>query len=120
MLDWLKTILGETYTADIDKKVSAEIGKGFVAKADFNAVNEVKKTLETAVTDRDKQIDDLKKIDPSALQAEITRLQCENIKTPCSGVFDLCFCFSDKEQKPQANALVKAQGGFVRSSPRFL
>ena len=78
MLDWLKTILGDTYTEEIDKKVSAEIGKGFVAKADFNAANEAKKTLETAVSDRDKQIDDLKKIDPTALQAEITRLQGEN------------------------------------------
>ena len=78
MLDWLKTILGETYTEEIDKKVSAEIGKSFVSKADFNTVNEAKKTLETTVSDRDKQIDDLKKVDPSALQAEITRLQGEN------------------------------------------
>jgi len=78
MLDWLKTILGEAYTEDIDKKISTEIGKGFVAKSDFNAVNEAKKTLETSVSDRDKQIEDLKKIDPSALQAEITRLQSEN------------------------------------------
>jgi len=78
MLDWLKTILGDAYTEDIDKKVSAEIGKGFVAKADFNSVNEAKKTLEGTVAERDKQIEDLKKVDPAALQAEITRLQTEN------------------------------------------
>ena len=39
MLDWLKTILGDAYTEEIDKKVSEEIGKGFVARADFNALN---------------------------------------------------------------------------------
>ena len=27
MLDWLKTILGEAYSEEIDKKVSEEIGK---------------------------------------------------------------------------------------------
>jgi len=35
MLEWLKTILGEHYTEDINKKISAEIGKNFVSKADF-------------------------------------------------------------------------------------
>lgn len=78
MLEWLKTILGDTYTDEIDKKVSAEIGKGFVSKADFNTANEAKKTLETQVSDRDKQINDLKKVDPAKLQDEITRLQVEN------------------------------------------
>ena len=28
MLEWLKTILGDQYTEEIDKKVSDEIGKG--------------------------------------------------------------------------------------------
>lgn len=78
MLDWLKTILGDAYTDDIDKKVSDEIGKGFVARADFNTVNEAKKTLETTVKDRDTQLEELKKIDPAALQAKITELQTSN------------------------------------------
>ena len=30
MLDWLKTILGEAYSEEIDKKVSDEIRKAFV------------------------------------------------------------------------------------------
>jgi hypothetical protein len=45
MLDWLKTILGDSYTEEIDNAVSKEIGKGFVARADFNAVNDEKKNL---------------------------------------------------------------------------
>lgn len=49
MLEWLKTILGDTYTEDIDKKVSEEIGKQFVSRADFNTLNETKKTLENTV-----------------------------------------------------------------------
>lgn len=80
MLDWLKTILGDAYTDDIDKKVSAEIGKNFVSRADFNTLNETKKTLETQIGDRDKQINDLKKVDPAKLQDEIARLQGENKK----------------------------------------
>jgi len=40
MLDWLKAILGEAYTEDAEKKISAEIGKNFVARNDFNAKND--------------------------------------------------------------------------------
>lgn len=78
MLEWLKTILGDNYTEDIDKKVSAEIGKGFVSRSDFNILNDTKKNLETQLSDRDKQLDELKKVDTKTLQAEITRLQGEN------------------------------------------
>lgn len=78
MLDWLKTILGEGYTEEIDKKVSAEIGKGFVARSDFNAVNEAKKGLETQLSERDSQLEELKKADTESLKAEIDRLQSDN------------------------------------------
>lgn len=80
MLDWLKTILGDTYTDDIDAKVSAEIGKNFVAKADFNATNEAKKTAEAALKERDKQLEDLKAStnDADALKATIAELQAKN------------------------------------------
>lgn len=43
MLSWLKEILGDSYTEDTEKKISQEIGKNFVAKADFNAKNDVLK-----------------------------------------------------------------------------
>ena len=78
MLEWLKTILGDTYTEDVDKKVSAEIGKEFVSRADFNTANEAKKTLDTTLKERDKQLEELKKVDPAALQAKITELQTAN------------------------------------------
>lgn len=88
MLEWLKTILGDTYTEEIDKKVSEQIGKSFVSKEDFNKVNETKKTLETQIGEkekllgeRDTQLEALKKVDAAGLQAEITRLQEVNKTT---------------------------------------
>ena len=78
MLDWLKDILGEVYTEDIDKKVSAAIGKDFVSRSDFNAKNEAYKALESQIAERDRQLEELKKVDAAGLQEQITRLQGEN------------------------------------------
>lgn len=38
-LDWLKPILGDTYSDELDGKISAEIGKHFVSREDFNVKN---------------------------------------------------------------------------------
>ena len=72
MLDWLKEIIGDDYTEDIDKKVSKELGEKFVARKDFNEVNEAKKQLETDITKRD---DDIK-----ALEKTIEEADTENLK----------------------------------------
>ncbi len=91
-LAWLKEILGEHYSDDIDKKVSDEIGKGFVAKADFNTANEAKKQLEGQVktlegqvkshdkelAERDKQLEELKSVDAAGLQKKIAELEDTN------------------------------------------
>lgn len=76
--EWLKDLIGESYTEEIDKKVASEIGKQFVSKVDFNKLNDTKKSLETQLTDRDTQLEELKKIDADGLQAKITQLQQEN------------------------------------------
>lgn len=80
MLEWLKNILGDGYTDEVDAKVSAEIGKNFVSKADFNQVNTAKKKAEDDVKARDQQLEDLKKStgDAAALQEQITTLQNQN------------------------------------------
>lgn len=78
MLEWLKTILGEAYTEDIDKQVSAEIGKNFVSKTDFSSVKEAKKQLEETVRERDAQIADLSKVNAEDLQATIDKLTADN------------------------------------------
>jgi len=80
MLDWLKEILGDAYTDEVDKKVSDRIGKGFVSRSDFNEANEEMRTLKEQVAERDKQIEVLKTSsdDAEQLKAEITKLQGEN------------------------------------------
>lgn len=80
MLDWLKTILGEAYSEEIDKKVSEEIGKNFVARSDFNTLNTEKKTLADTVKERDEQLETLKAStgDVEALKTQIATLQTEN------------------------------------------
>lgn len=80
MLDWLKPILGDKYTDDIDAKISAEIGKNFVAKSDFNQTNEAKKKAEADVKARDAQLEQLKTAtgDVDALKAQIAELQQQN------------------------------------------
>ena len=60
-LEWLKTILGDGYTEDIESKIAQEIGKGFVSKADFNAVKTQQKKLEDDLKTRDTQLEELKK-----------------------------------------------------------
>ena len=70
MLEWLKGILGETYTEDIDKKVSAEIGKGFVAKADFDAKNTELKTVKGQLAAANSKIQDFEAMDIEAVRRE--------------------------------------------------
>ena len=70
MLEWLKIILGDSYTEEIDKKVSAEIGKGFVSKTDFNAKNEELKTAQGQLLEAKKTIEGLS----SALSAALSGL----------------------------------------------
>lgn len=63
MLEWLKEILGESYTEEIDKRVSAEIGKGFVAKADFDTKNTELKTVRGQLSEANKAIEEFKNLD---------------------------------------------------------
>ena len=68
MLEWLKNILGDAWTEDIDKQVSAEIGRGFVAKADFNAAKEAKKVAEVQLAAANKTIAGYKEMDIDAIR----------------------------------------------------
>lgn len=77
-LEWLKTILGDSYTEEIDKKAAEAIGKDFVARKDFNEVNETKKALEKTVKARDGQLEELKKVDAAGMQETIVKLQEAN------------------------------------------
>lgn len=89
MLEWLKTILGDAYTPEIDTAVSQEIGKGFVSRTDFNAKTAKVTELEAQVgqlTESVKtytaQLAELKKSagDTEALTKKITEME-EQAKT---------------------------------------
>ena len=56
MLEWLKNILADNYTEDIDKQISQEIGKNFVSKSDFNTKSEALKAAEETIKKRDTQL----------------------------------------------------------------
>lgn len=66
--EWLKEILGESYTEDEDKKVADKLGELFVTKADFNAVNEKKMELEKKANTFG---------DSSQLQKQYDELKCK-------------------------------------------
>lgn len=80
MLVWLKEILGDLYTDEIDSSVSKKIGESFVPKSDFNEKNEAVKRLEKDLKDRDAQLDSLKKAEGSTeeLKNQIADLQKQN------------------------------------------
>ena len=86
-LEWLKTILGDKYTPEIDTAVSQEIGKGFVSRTDFNATSGKLKEAEAQVTQltesvktRDSQLEELKKSAGAGeeLQKQIETLTQQN------------------------------------------
>lgn len=83
-MEWLKELLKEKGVADdviqavvttAEKKL-----KGFIPKHRFDEVNEVKKQLEEQLSERDKQLADLKKSvgDNEELKKQIEKLQQEN------------------------------------------
>lgn len=49
-LQWIKDILGDVYTEDIDAKVCTALGERFVARADFNDKTAKLKEAETQVS----------------------------------------------------------------------
>lgn len=67
-------------TAEQAKKVMESLDGNFVTKTRFNEINEENKTLKQSVTDRDKQLEDLKKSsgDNADLHQQITDLQKAN------------------------------------------
>ena len=80
MLEWLKTILGERYTPEIDGKVTEEIGKGYTTKAEVSTVQSELTATKASLKERDRQLEALKKEtgDTAVLTQKITELQAEN------------------------------------------
>ena len=84
---WLKEIIGDAYTEDMDAAACQAIGKDFVARADFNAKNTRVKELEAQVGQLEeaakghaKQLEELKKSagDNEELTRKIGELEQQN------------------------------------------
>lgn len=89
MLKWLKTILGDAYTPEIDKAVEAELAKSYALAADLDAKSRRVTELETqvgqleeAAKTHSKALADLKKLtgDNEALTKKLGELE-EQAKT---------------------------------------
>lgn len=77
MLEWLKEIIGDSYTEEMDQKAREKIGELFVARNDHNAKLDELKTAKEQLTERDNQLNDLKNSvdDNEALKQQIEDLQ---------------------------------------------
>lgn len=80
MLEFLKSILGDAYTEEIDRKISEEVGKAFVSRGDFNSVKTELKNTREQLSQRDSQLEELKKSsgDSDSLKQQISQLQQQN------------------------------------------
>ena len=88
MLEWLKEILGDSYTEEIDSKVSAEIGKGFVSRADFNAKNDEVKNLQVQLQTAQDGLKAFDGVDVDGLKGQIAQLQTDMAAQADSFRFD--------------------------------
>ncbi|MCI1958842.1 MAG: phage scaffolding protein [Clostridia bacterium] len=60
-LSWLKDIIGDSYTDEMDSKAAAKLGESYVSKADYDTLNTAKADLDKQIKARDKDIEALKK-----------------------------------------------------------
>lgn len=65
-------------TEEHASKVMESLNGNFVTKARFAEVNDSNKQLKLDISDRDKQLEDLKKVDAEGLQKTIENLQATN------------------------------------------
>lgn len=82
-MDWLKELLKNAGIAEdqietIVTNAAKEAPKHVVPKAKFNDLSTEKKSLETQLSERDTQLEELKKVDVEGLQTKITELQQTN------------------------------------------
>ena len=77
MIDWLKPILGDGYNEEIDNKIAAEINKGFVAKADYDAAKDAQRTAAEALADANKALAEYKDTDIDGLRKSAEEWQAK-------------------------------------------
>lgn len=83
-MEWIKELIeeytkdGTVNTEELIKEVNKEFPNHAVPKENYNTLASTKKKLEDDIKERDKQLEDLKKVDAEGLQNQIETLQEEN------------------------------------------
>lgn len=82
-MEWLKELLKnagveESKIEGIITNFNKEVPKYLIPKDKFNDLNQTKKDLEDQISERDKQLEELKKVDAKGLQEKIDELQKAN------------------------------------------
>ena len=87
-MDFLKEIFGEKALTFAELETALKDNKDvklvnlasgdYVGKEKFTTLETERNTLKTSLEERDTQLEELKKVDPAALQAKITALQTAN------------------------------------------
>jgi len=95
-LEWLKELFEKAEIKDgkididgIMEKAETEFSKNAVSIEEFNLFKEKLKQAETDIKNRDKQLEELKKVDVDRLNSEIVRLQRENKANKEKGEADI-------------------------------
>lgn len=70
-MEWLKNILGDTYTEEIEQKIAEEIGKAYVSKVDFDAKDTEANTLKEQLKEANKTINGFKDLDVEGMKQEV-------------------------------------------------
>ncbi|EOQ39630.1 phage scaffolding protein [Butyricicoccus pullicaecorum] len=80
MNDWIKEIIGDSYTDEMDGKVTAALTERFVGKADYDLMAGQLATAQATLSERDSQLETLRqtKGDADALRQQISQLQAQN------------------------------------------
>ena len=60
MNDWLKEIIGDSYTDEMDGKVTAALSERFVGKADYDLMAGQLATAQATLSERDSQLETLR------------------------------------------------------------
>jgi len=108
MLEWLKTILGDKYTDEIDQKVSEEIGKGFVSRTDFNTKNDALKDTQGQLKTAQDGLKAFEGVDVDDLKGQIKKLQNDMTAQADAFKFDSLIDNAVRDAKARNPKAVKA------------
>ena len=70
-MEWLKNILGNAYTEEVEQKIAEEIGKTYVSKVDFEAKETEATALKEQLKEASKTINGFKDLDVEGMKQEV-------------------------------------------------